>query len=181
MYNGWLHTVFVTGTLCFAADGCIIWARHNCPGSWNDSDTSSAFRLKLLDEKLCPDQRYNVVSDSAFLCSKDMTGRILTPLKENDLERLLPSLRARATALNNAITSVRQAAEWGMGSVSKVYHRLDQPLPCNPDQRRVRLNNMFRLANYRVRTTKISQIRTTFAGVTDYPDVDADVEDCVSD
>ncbi|KAJ8571386.1 hypothetical protein ON010_g5448 [Phytophthora cinnamomi] len=25
MGNGWLHTVFVTGTICFAADGCIIW------------------------------------------------------------------------------------------------------------------------------------------------------------
>ncbi|EGZ17970.1 hypothetical protein PHYSODRAFT_286010, partial [Phytophthora sojae] len=43
MYNGWLHSVFVTGTICFAADGCIIWSRHNCPGSWNDSDTSLGF------------------------------------------------------------------------------------------------------------------------------------------
>ncbi|EGZ20025.1 hypothetical protein PHYSODRAFT_489807 [Phytophthora sojae] len=24
---------FVTGTICFAADDCIIWSRHNCPGS----------------------------------------------------------------------------------------------------------------------------------------------------
>ncbi|KAG3065155.1 hypothetical protein PI124_g22303 [Phytophthora idaei] len=24
MYNGWLHSAFVTGTICFAADGCII-------------------------------------------------------------------------------------------------------------------------------------------------------------
>ncbi|ETO70831.1 hypothetical protein F444_12742 [Phytophthora nicotianae P1976] len=24
MYNGWLHSVLVTGTICFAADGCII-------------------------------------------------------------------------------------------------------------------------------------------------------------
>ncbi|KAJ3242382.1 hypothetical protein HDU77_010777, partial [Chytriomyces hyalinus] len=36
MYNGWLHCVLVTGVLCFGADGCIIWMKHNCPGSWND-------------------------------------------------------------------------------------------------------------------------------------------------
>jgi hypothetical protein len=63
MYNGWLQSVFVTGTICFTADGCIIWSRHNCPGSWNDSDTSLGFRLK---PNVCPDEQTNVVSDSAF-------------------------------------------------------------------------------------------------------------------
>ncbi|RAW25955.1 hypothetical protein PC110_g17635 [Phytophthora cactorum] len=33
MCNGWLHAVFVTGKICFAADGCIIWSKHNYPGS----------------------------------------------------------------------------------------------------------------------------------------------------
>ena len=68
-----------------------------------------------------------------------------------------------------------------MGSVSKVYHRLDLPLPYNPEQRRVRLNNLFRLANYRVRTTDISQIRTTFSGVMEYHDVQACEDDVASD
>ncbi|GMF52004.1 unnamed protein product [Phytophthora fragariaefolia] len=45
MYNGWLRSVFVRGTICFAADGCIIWSRHNCPGSWNDSDTLLGFHI----------------------------------------------------------------------------------------------------------------------------------------
>ncbi|KAJ8524315.1 hypothetical protein ON010_g16803 [Phytophthora cinnamomi] len=92
MYNGWLHTVFVTGTICFAADGCIIWCKHNCPGSWNDSDTTFGFRTKLLDPTYCPDARMNVVSDSAFPCSTAMVGRILTPLKDGDLDRILPYL-----------------------------------------------------------------------------------------
>ncbi|KAJ3099147.1 hypothetical protein HDU97_003445 [Phlyctochytrium planicorne] len=35
-YNGWLHSVLVTGTVCFGADGTIVWCRHNSPGSWND-------------------------------------------------------------------------------------------------------------------------------------------------
>ncbi|KAE8992639.1 hypothetical protein PR003_g5872 [Phytophthora rubi] len=161
-YNGWLHSVFETGTICFGADGCILWAKHNCPGSWNDADISLEFRAKLLDPKLCPDQTLGVVSDSAFPCSSAMKGRNLTPLEDGDIDRLLPSVRRPARMLHNAITSVRQAAEWGMGSVEKEYHRLLLPLPYDPDRRRSFLSNVFKLSNYRVRTTGISQIRTTF-------------------
>ncbi|EGZ12890.1 hypothetical protein PHYSODRAFT_514526 [Phytophthora sojae] len=172
MYNGWLHSVFVTGTICFAADGCIIWSKHNCPGSWNDSDTSLEFRNKLTDPQLCPDERMNVVSDSAFPCSTAMTGKILTPLKDGDIERIEPCLRSAARTLHNAITSIRQAAEWGMGSVQKVYSRLNLPLPYDPDLRGMRLNNLFRMVNYRVRAVGISEIKTTFAGVMEMPNQD---------
>uniref|UniRef100_H3GL62 DDE Tnp4 domain-containing protein n=1 Tax=Phytophthora ramorum TaxID=164328 RepID=H3GL62_PHYRM len=111
MCNGWLHSVFVTGTICFAADGCIIWCKYNCPGSWNDSNTSLRFRMKLRDP-----------------------------------------------------ASVRQAAEWGMGSIQKVYSRLNLLLPYDPVMRGLRLKNIFRLVNYRTRTVEISRIRSTFSG-----------------
>ncbi|KAE8959119.1 hypothetical protein PR003_g31879 [Phytophthora rubi] len=119
--------------------------------------------MKLTDPTFCPDERMNVVSDSAFPCSSAMSGRILTPLKDGDLDRILPSLRSSARTLHNAITSVRQAAEWGMGSIQKVYSRLNLPLPYDQQLRGVRLNNMFRMTNFRVRTVGISEIRTTFA------------------
>ncbi|GMF48850.1 unnamed protein product [Phytophthora fragariaefolia] len=105
----------------------------------------------------------NVVSDSAFPCSTAMTVRILTPLKDGDLDRILPSLRSSARTLHNVITSVKQAMEWGMGSIQKVYRRLNLPLPYDQQLRGVRLNNMFRMTNFRVRTVGISEIRTTFA------------------
>ncbi|KAJ8575197.1 hypothetical protein ON010_g4016 [Phytophthora cinnamomi] len=161
-YNGWLHDVFVTGTLCFGADGLIVWARHNCPGSWNDAENCVEFRENLMNPDLCPDMRYGVVADSAFPCSGHMTGRILTPLKEGDLGRLIPSVRESAQILSAAITSIRQAAEWGMGSVEKVYKRLLLPLPPDKSKRALRLDNLFRLSNFRVRSLEISQIRTTF-------------------
>ncbi|EGZ07114.1 hypothetical protein PHYSODRAFT_530641 [Phytophthora sojae] len=49
-----------------------------------------------------------------------------------------------------------------MGSVRKVYNRLNLPLPYDPDLQGMRLNNLFRMANYRVRTVGISEIETTF-------------------
>ncbi|ETI42855.1 hypothetical protein L914_11660 [Phytophthora nicotianae] len=66
--------------------------------------------------------------------------------------------------MHNAIISVRQAAEWGMGSIQKVYSRLNVPLPYVPELRGLRISNMFRLIIYRVRTVGISQVRTTFSG-----------------
>ncbi|KAF1781350.1 hypothetical protein GQ600_27413 [Phytophthora cactorum] len=86
----------------------------------------------MLDPKYCPDPRINVASDSAFPYSMELTGSILTPLKDGYIERILPALRISARTHHNAITSVRQAAEWGMGSMQKVYIRLNLPLPYEP-------------------------------------------------
>ncbi|KAE9203983.1 hypothetical protein PF004_g17978 [Phytophthora fragariae] len=129
MYNGWVHSVLVTRTICFAADGCIVWCRNNCPGSWNDSDTTLGFRAKLQGPVYFPNTRMNVVSDSSFPCLTAMARRILTPLKDGDLERLWSSLKSSARTIHNAITSVRPAAEWGMGSVQKVYSRARNGYP----------------------------------------------------
>ncbi|KAJ3386503.1 hypothetical protein HDU80_000379 [Chytriomyces hyalinus] len=74
--------------LCFRADDCIIGMKHNCPGSWNDSQMSQQFREKLLDEKKTL-QDYGVTADLAFPSNAMMFNRIATPLKEGDLERLL--------------------------------------------------------------------------------------------
>ena len=48
MYNGWLHSVFVTGCLCYGVDGTLVWGSHNYPGSWNDSVTSFKFQTKII-------------------------------------------------------------------------------------------------------------------------------------
>lgn len=49
-----------------------------------------------------------------------------------------------------------------MGAACKLYRTLTLPLPYNQDVRALRLDNILRLHNYRVRTTGISQIKNTF-------------------
>jgi len=161
MYNGWLHSTLITGTLCYGADGTIIWAKHNFPGSWNDGETSRRFQQKLLNPAISL-QDHGVLSDSAFPVAGDMFTRILTPLKEGELERAHPKARRSLIALSEAITSLRQPAEWGMGSMEKVYHRLLNKLPYCKITRGRRLKVLMMLYNYRVRRTGISQIRTYF-------------------
>lgn len=149
--------------MLFGVDGKIKWVKHNCPGSWNDAETSRGLQRKLRDEsKTLPE--YGIVSDTAFPVSGDLFRKISTPLKEGDIHRFPPEVRPAARAVSNAITSIRQAAEWGMGAVQKPYKRLLLPLPYDKHLRARRLANLFRLYNLRVDRTGISQIRSVFMG-----------------
>jgi hypothetical protein len=160
-YNGWLHNVFVTGTYCFGASGLMVWGKQNCPGSWNDGEICRPFCEKLLNPRKSL-QTHGVLADSAFPVSGELWGRIITPLKKNDMDRIPIEDRAGSLRLNAQIIDARQAAEWGMGAVEKCFRRLLLPLPYDPVVRRRRLSNLNHLYNYRVRTTGISQIANVY-------------------
>lgn len=160
-YNGWLHTTLIAGILCFAADGTVCWGNHNVVGSWNDGEISRQLQDKLLDDDInLPN--HGVVSDAAFPVSSALLNRIQTPLKEGELEKIPPAHRRDVQIRSDAITSIRQAAEWGMGAVENVYRRLLLRLPFDKHVRAQRLETIYRLYNYRVRSTGISQIRSYF-------------------
>ncbi|KAG9409791.1 hypothetical protein AC1031_020102 [Aphanomyces cochlioides] len=160
-FNGWLHCVFVTGVLCFGLDGTLIWGRHNCPGSWNDGEVSRRLQEILSDSRKVA-VGMKLAADSAFPVSGRFAGKIVTHMKEGVLDRHPPNCRHGMQVMSDCITSLRQAAEWGMGAVSKVYRQLLLPLRYDPDLRALCLNNMFRLYNFRVRRTGISQIKNVF-------------------
>ncbi|KAF1785988.1 hypothetical protein GQ600_16035 [Phytophthora cactorum] len=128
----------------------------------NDADTSLEFRAKLLDSRRCPDQSLGVVSDSAFPCSSAMRGRILTTLKDGDIDRLLPSVRR---PLGCCITPSRQCGKQrsGVWVVSRRSTTGAVTVAVRTGEKTIMLSNIFHLAKYRVRTTGISQIRTMFA------------------
>ncbi|ETV74552.1 hypothetical protein H257_10701 [Aphanomyces astaci] len=93
---------------------------------------------EILADPAKTDVGMKVASDSAFPVSGRCTGRIVTPLKKGDLERQLPACRLGLKVMCDCITSLRQAAEWGMGAVSKVYRQLLMPLAYNPSLRAMR-------------------------------------------
>lgn len=160
-FNGWLHACFVTGVLAFDTDGLLIWCKHNCPGSWNDGEMCTELLKMLLDPDLTLPE-HGLCADTAFPVGADLYQRIVSPLKEGELERYPPEMQPAASALSSQITSLRQACEWGMGSMQKPFKRLTNPLPWRDSVRRVRIMNIFRLWNVRVRNTGIAQIRESF-------------------
>ena len=163
-YNGWLHSCFVTGILVFDTSGLLIYCKHNCPGSWNDGDMCLDLCYKLVDPLKTADG-HGLCADTAFPVGKELLRRIVSPLKEGELERMDRLLQPAASAISAQITSLRQACEWGMGSIQKPFKRLTVKLPWRDSVRAVRLSNIFRLWNVRVRSTGISQINESFGGV----------------
>ncbi|KAH9116426.1 hypothetical protein LEN26_012894 [Aphanomyces euteiches] len=83
MYNGWLHSTFLTVTILFGVVGTIVWCRHNFAGS---CDTIHNLQMKLIDESKNL-KGHGVVADSAFPVRFELQGRIRTPLKDSDIER----------------------------------------------------------------------------------------------
>ncbi|KAF0753270.1 hypothetical protein AaE_005768 [Aphanomyces astaci] len=85
-HNGWLHCVYVTECLCFGVHGTFIWARHNYPGSWNDGEVSRQLQERVTSVLL-------------------LRGRIITPLKEGDLDRNPPRDLLALQTMSDCITS----------------------------------------------------------------------------
>jgi hypothetical protein len=135
MYNGWLHATLITGVLCYGVNGCIVWGKHNVVGSWNDGEMSKQFQDKIANPDINVDN-HGVLSDSAFPVRGDNFRRIMTPLKDGEEDKIAdPRVRAVVLRLSAAITSMRQPAEWGMGSAEKTYRRLQLPLPFDQKKR----------------------------------------------
>jgi len=134
--------------------------KHNYPGSWNDAETSRSLCERLLGPETADNT--GLLADTAFPV-RTMGGRIVTPCKEGELDKITDlHQRDMLRDLSADVTSLRQAAEWGMGAVEKVYKRLLLSLPFSPLKRGLLLTVIHRLFNYRVRTTGITQIGTVF-------------------
>ncbi|KAI9912204.1 hypothetical protein PsorP6_009906 [Peronosclerospora sorghi] len=121
--------------------GCMHNVRkQNCPGSWNDVNTSRKFREKLiLPARTLTD--YGVLADLAFPVIN--ANKIVTPLKDGELQRVVREgvSQLLLEAVHNAIA----------------FLPLLHPLPYNPVTRQLRLNNINFWYNRRVLRTSITK------------------------
>ena len=68
-------------------------------------------------------------------------------------------------AMHRDVTTVRQAAEWGMRHLQSGFARLRVPLLLDVVARRLLLDACVLLHNFRVRTVGLSQIRTVYTPI----------------
>lgn len=162
--NGLLNSVSVsvTGIFCFGVDGCIVWGKHNIVDtSLDDDEISQPFQEKICRTDINLDD-YGVVADATFPVSDECFRRIITPIKKCDIDEANPLAIPGIKLRNKQITSCVRACGWGIGAVEKAYPRLSEPLPFDSSHRGLRLRNIYRLYNFRVRVTNISQIRSVY-------------------
>lgn len=157
-YNGWLSGCFVSAVILYGVDGRILWVNFNAPGSWHDSKIAR----KLYDILIanCPEP-FAILADTAFPRSEELRTKILSPLKENEIDNLSRD-DCEVRAQSRVITSVRQAAEWGMRTVQSVNPRLKVHLPSDKSKRAMLLEICFRLHNVRASFNLPNQIRNVY-------------------
>ena len=168
-YNGWLAGTYCSSVLVFGPDGRILWVYGNSPGNCHDSTIAEPLYCLLMDTCASDDGPFRIAADSAFKNAGDLRHYIFKPLKSDALARMANDADVSVDELAGRITqhrscvSVRQAAEWGMGSLQKDFRILRGPLPADAAERRQILDAVVLLHNFRCVVARCpNQIRTTF-------------------
>lgn len=165
-YNGWVSQHNIGNIFCFAADGTIMHARLNAPGSFHDSRNSHSLYEALTDPLKTPDPFF-ICGDSAFPRMPGvLSNKIRVPLKEKTRLPADEDELVRVVMFDQQLVAARQAAEWGMHSLQATYEILRVPLTADVSKRFRILLLVCRLHQVRVRLDGIGQIQTVFA--TDY-------------
>ncbi|KAG2746075.1 hypothetical protein P692DRAFT_201868064 [Suillus brevipes Sb2] len=140
-FNGWLSEHFISSVLVFSAEGVIIAARLNCPGSWHDS----CHRIYASIRNDTP-PGYYIVADT-------QGQHVQGSLAEIDEQM----------AFNRELLSYRQTAEWGMRGLQGAFGRLRVPLEItNKDSRGDLIEICVHLHNLRAICIGINQIQTVY-------------------
>ena len=157
-YSGEKKKVLRKMILLFDANGRVVAAVINCPGSWNDGKCTRVGHLYSLIEQLLGD--YSIVADTAFRGSL-LNGNIKRILKHG--ERIPPVLTNEGhRQLEKLLTRVRQPAEWGNNALVQAFKRLRQRLGGNDELNGELMRATILLHNWRVSTCNRNQIKSFF-------------------
>jgi len=156
-YNGWKKACFVSNVIVTGSDGCILWAKFNCPGSWNDANIASSL-FRRLRHTPAP---YAIVGDTAFPRTGAMEHKIYTPCTDAEFSDDPVELQ-RQLQQHRKVTSIRQAAEWSMHSLQGSFGRLQIRLHWDDATRHDTISCILHLHNFRIRVDAIGQVATVF-------------------
>jgi hypothetical protein len=159
-YNGYRGYCGVNCLIVFDPTGCIIWASINHNGRTNDATISHQFAREILRKGHVP-LGHTIAGDHGFYIRAflDFYDTPLTDYSERSDDALVLECQERFSAW---LTIVRQAAEWGMGSLQKVFKRLTTPLPQDATKRATIIECTMRLHNLRTRRDGQNQTKTVY-------------------
>jgi hypothetical protein len=160
-YNGWKCDHFVTAVLCFCPDGTIPMTYYNVCGVAHDSNIA---RIGSIYNKLVHVHErtgLKCVVNSAFR----IKGRNQNCLIKSGTDSVRDTLTRDELQLHRAATSMRQAAEWGMGCFQSSFPRCLERFKWDDSEystRRLVMKCMILLFNFRARFVGINQIRQVY-------------------
>jgi hypothetical protein len=157
-YNGWTHDHYVSNLFLFSPDGKI-WACYiNAPGTFHDSTMANMSMVYTLVDDIYLRVGSKIVVDSAFASD----GRpSLYKSHQNNFDA--HGNQRQNPLLHRQATSVRQLSEWGMRGLQGSFPRLRDRLKYEErGERRIILEMIVLLFNFRSSTVGLNQIQSTF-------------------
>jgi DDE superfamily endonuclease len=158
-YNGWKAGHYITNLFVFGADGRIINAVTNVPGSVHDSTLAvwggTYRKLKEVYERtggVC-------CVDSAF--ASGGVPYLLKSAKKEQVHKIAKSKEDMARILD--ATSLRQAAEWGMRAIQGSMPRLKDKIRFElKGERKVIMKLVPLIYNIRLSLVGLNQLKSTY-------------------
>ena len=165
-YNGWVSVAVCSAVIVWRADGLIAHFTGNYPGSWHDAAIANRGLFRQLAARC--DAGSCVAADSAFP-KLSTCPHMLRVDKESEkmaeCNQMSNKDVAMYVAMQNAIISVRQAAEWGMGLFQASFKRLKLPLYYGPFRRKQLLQLCIHMQQYKTVNIGLNQIQTVFGNL----------------
>ncbi len=157
-YCGYDCDTMVNNVFAYGPDGKVFFAAINFPGSWADSALTAQFlhalKKKIGDYKICVDQ--------GFPRSGDVHGTLVGPVTKRAARRLHRDVRNYLLKISNVHTLLRQPSKWGMRGLQDTFPRWKKCLPSHHHQRRLVLEAIVLIHNYRMELVGFNQINTVF-------------------
>ena len=157
-YCGYDCDTMVNNVLAFGADGKVFFCAINYPGSWADGAVTAQFFPHILSRI----DKYKICVDQGFPRSGAADGVLVGPVARRSAQRLHPDVRDHMLRMSNVYTSLRQASEWGMRGLQGTFPRCKKRLPSDSNKRRLVLENIIFVHNFRTHLVGLNQIQTVF-------------------
>ncbi len=157
-YCGYDCDTTVNNVFAYGPDGKVFFCAINFPGSWADGSLTLRF-LHQIKKKI---GSYKICVDQGFPRSGDAYGMLVGPVTKRAARRLHCDIRDYYLRISNIHTSLRQASEWGMRGLQGTFPRCKKRLPSESDKRRLVLEAIVLVHNFRTDYVGFSQIKTVF-------------------
>ncbi len=100
--------------------------------------------------------------DQGFPRSGDAFGILVGPVTKRAARRLHCDLKDYYLRVNNVHMSLRQVSEWGMRGLQRTFPRCKKRLPSDSVKRRLVIEGIILVHNYRTHTMGQNQIKVVF-------------------
>lgn len=105
---------------------------------------------------------YKICVDQGFPRSGDGFQMLVGPISKRSANNLADNLRQYVLEESNVYTSLRQASEWGMRSLQATFPRCKKRMPSNPKKRKLVIESIVLVHNFRTELIGINQIQSVF-------------------